>query len=81
MPKTKRDRMKGSVATALLDLERATIQVAEVAMTFEDVHPELIEGLQLAVVMIDQTQQLLETFYNQAWGDLPENLVATRDRK
>jgi len=81
MPKTKRDRLKGSIATAYLDLDRSVNQIAEVGVEFDPVHPELAEGLELAVTLITQAQQVIELFYRGAWGDVPANWEATRERK
>jgi len=81
MPKTKRDRMKGSIATARLDLQRALAQLQEVYETFKAPHPELLAGLEVAVTLIVQAQRIVERFYEICWGDLPENWDATKRRK
>jgi len=81
MPKTKRDRLKGSIATAYLDLDRAVTQIAEVGIEFDPVHPDLALGLHICVNLIDEAQLLLQMFYQGAWGDVPANWEATRDRK
>jgi len=73
--------MKGSIATAVLDLERALDQLGEVYITFEPVHPELAEGFSLASALIDQAQALMESVYIAAWGNLPGDWSRTRDRK
>lgn len=81
MPKTTRDRMKGSIATAVLDLERALDQLGEVYVTFEPVHPELAEGFGIASALINQAQAVIETVYIAAWGGLPGDWTRTRERK
>jgi len=79
--KTIRDRLKGSVATAYLDLDRAMQQIAEVQTIFSDPHPELADGLVVAAHLIDQAQEVLALFYRGAWGELPGDWEATRNRK
>jgi len=79
--KTKRDRLKGSIATAYLELERSLAQIAEVQTTFADPHPELADGLVVAANLIDQAQEVLALFYRGAWGELPSDWEATRRRK
>ena len=81
MAKTTRDRMKGSIATAVLDLERALDQLGEVYITFEPVHPELAEGFGVASALINKAQEVIEQVYIAAWGDLPGDWSRTRDRK
>jgi len=81
MPKTKRDKLKGSIATAWLDLERALVQIQEVDEVFDPVHPELAEGLKLVGALLIQSQEMLETFYEVAWGELPKDWTITRERK
>lgn len=81
MPKTIRDHLKGSLATAILDLDRALAQIAEVEEEFEPVHPELAEGLTLSATLIIRSQELLKAFYAAAWGSLPGDWVVTRERK
>ncbi len=81
MPKSKRDRMKGSIATAHLDLERALVQLCEVSGQFESVHPELDDGLRIAGTLIMQAQTVLETFYIKCWGSLPDNWERARNLK
>lgn len=81
MPKTRRDRLKGSIATAMLDLERALQQIAEVETTFSGIHNDLAEALSIAGVLIIQAEDLLTKFYERAWGTLPDDWVKTRDRK
>lgn len=81
MPKTIRDRMKGSVATAWLDFGRAQDQLAEVYNTFNEQHPELAEGFAIATALAEQAKTVLEACYAQAWGGLPGDWESTRDRK
>lgn len=81
MPKNKRDRLKGCIATAHLDLQRALVQLADVSEEFKDVHPELDNGLVMSAKLIIQAQAMLEAFYIAAWGELPVNWITTRNRK
>lgn len=81
MPKTIRDRCKGSLATAYLDLDRAMAQIAEVQTLFADPHPDLADGLVVAANLIDQAQEVLALFYRGAWGELPGDWETTRERK
>jgi len=81
MPKTKRDRLKGSVATAMMQLDGAMAQVAELHTAFSEQHPELADGMVLSADLIAQCQAVLEAFYIASWGPLPDSWTATRNRK
>jgi len=81
MPRTIRDRMKGSIAGAVLDCERALDQIGEVVQTFDTQHPDLAEGLSIAAALLVQVQAVLEGFYIASWGDLPGDWESTHRRK
>ena len=81
MPKSIRDRMKGSIATAWVDCERALVQIAEVETAFSTTHDDLAEGLRIAGLLLVQTQRTLEVFYKSAWGSVPDDWVQARERK
>jgi hypothetical protein len=73
--------MKGSIAGAVLDCERAIDQIAAVVVIFDDQHPDLAEGLSIAAALLVQTQSVLEGFYLACWDTLPGNWAATHRRK
>ena len=81
MPRTVRDTLKGHTAAAVLDLEAATDEIAQVGITFDASHPELADGLRIAMTLIDQAREVLEAFYVASWGSLPSDWESTNRRK
>jgi len=81
MPKTKRDKLKGSIAKAVLSVYNASQQVQYVIDAFQEQHPELIGSLDIAKVYLFETFKNLCQFYRDAWGELPDDWHATRQRK
>lgn len=81
MPRTIRDRMKGSLAIAHVDIERALDQLGEVYNVFSEQHPDMADGFALAAALLDKSRQIIDTLYQSAWGELPEDWEAIRERK
>ena len=68
MPKTHRDLLKRQIAHAHNNLDLAIDHIAQVAIQFESVHPELEEGLVIASSLINQADEVLKAFVMAAWG-------------
>ncbi len=66
--RTKRDRMKRKVAQAHRKLENALLDIKCIYDLFENVHPELAEGLEMAGENIVCAQQIIETFAMSSWN-------------
>ena len=68
MPKTKRDLLKRQMAHAYNNIKRAIGHLSNVETEFHNVHPELAEGLQVAMVALNDFLSLLDHFAAEAWG-------------
>ena len=68
MAKTKRDLLKRQMAHAYNNIKRAIGHLANVETEFHDVHPELAEGLQVAMVALNDFLSLIDHFAAEAWG-------------
>jgi len=81
MPKTIRDRLKGTVATAVIHLYKAGTQIDELSTAFQEQHPEFMPCLNAAQAHTFAAYQELAKFFESAWGYVPDDWYATRDRK
>ena len=68
MPKTHRDLLKRQVAHAHNNLQLGINHISIVGVQFDGVHPELAEGLKIAIELITQADELLKVFVQAAWG-------------
>lgn len=66
--RTKRDTMKRKVAQGHRKLEGALLDIKCIYDLFENVHPELAEGLEMALENILCAQLIIETFAMQSWN-------------
>lgn len=71
---TKRKKLKRKAAQALHNTDKATVDIAELQQIFDDGHHE--EYVKLLETIIGQyviARQLIERFWEYAWGPLPDN--------
>lgn len=66
--RTKRDRMKRKLAQAHRNQTNVMLDLKTLYDLFEGVHNDLAEGLELSAELVLQSQRVLETFANNAWG-------------
>lgn len=74
MPKTKRDYLKRRVAQALRHLDQSYKPIADLEVTFREVHPDLADGLVISAQMIKDAQTMLEQFAYFAWDMPPDSI-------
>jgi hypothetical protein len=79
MPKTKRDLLKRQLAHAYANCHRAVNHLSLLHDAFKDVHPELGDSLETAIMSIVLGADIIEKFANEAWAIEPEELVQWRN--
>lgn len=68
MPKTYRDNLKRQLAHGYHDLELAGSHIYQVALPFEEQHPEMAESLKAVMEGLIVMMEVLNTFAINAWG-------------
>lgn len=80
MPRTRRDEMKGRTAKAYMHLENCLLHLNKLDEAFSENHQNLAEGLETAAILVIKAQEVIKTFYEMAWGELPESWEKTTER-
>ncbi len=81
MPKTKRDRLKGDWAMAIIDLDWTMDHITNLHMNFDEQHPELASHLEVALTGCQMVRDILMRFCEHCWGYIPDDITAWRLRK
>ena len=81
MPKTSRDRYKGAIALASMNINHAINHVIEVEATCGEDHVDLAETLQTCAVGLDVCRNLLYAFAHAAWDIDPSKLSDWENRR
>ncbi len=68
MSKANRSRMKRQLVSSYNHLENSFKGIIYLHELFENVHPELAEGLIIAAELAAQAQEVLEAFAMQSWN-------------
>ena len=73
MPKSKRDQLKKCAAVALHMLDGSIAHLVTLYDTFNPIHPEYGEFLDLIITNSLQTKEFILDFCAKAWGKRPED--------
>lgn len=79
MTKTKRDFMKRHIGHTWHNIETAQGHLNTVRETFAPVHPEYAKLLELAMLSLEQTLNIIKDFATHAWGGMPKKLESWRN--
>ena len=79
MPKTKRDLLKRQIAHAYANCFRCVDHLNLVYEAFKDVHPEMGEALEAAILSVVLASDIIEKFASEAWLIEKEELLIWRN--
>ena len=79
MPKTKRDFLKRSIGHAYVAIERAQGHLADVWSQFRGTHPEMADGLDAMLHVLEGVQSAIDAFCESAWGGAPSDYETWRN--